>query len=52
MGAARLTYLGEGGTAVDIVPGSALEAAYGGSGNLGPLPAGEPQNADKSALAN
>jgi hypothetical protein len=40
------------GTAVDIKPGSALETAYGGPGNLGPLPAGDSQNADKSGLTN
>jgi hypothetical protein len=40
------------GTAVDIKPGSALETAYGGPGNLGPLPAGDPQNLDKSGLTN
>jgi hypothetical protein len=40
------------GTAVDIKPGSSLEAAYGGPANLEPLSAGDPQNLDKSALSN
>jgi hypothetical protein len=39
------------GSAVDVVLGSALEAAYG-LANLEPLPPGDPQNADKSALSN
>jgi hypothetical protein len=40
------------GTVVDIKPGTQLETAYGGPGNLGALPAGDPQNLDKSALTN
>jgi hypothetical protein len=49
------------GTVVDIVPGSALEAAYGGSSNLsGVIPVNDPKRTDqfgaqtfsKSALSN
>lgn len=48
------------GTVVDVVPGSALEAAYGGAGNLSPvIPAWDkrraPEFADawsKAALSN
>ena len=40
------------GTVADIKPGTALETAYGGPGNLGALPAGDPQNLDKSGLTN
>jgi hypothetical protein len=40
-GAARTTFARHG-TVVDIVPGSALAAAYGGSGNLsGVIPPGQ-----------
>jgi hypothetical protein len=39
------------GSAVDVPPGSALEAAYGAS-NLEPLPPGDPAKADKSAISN
>jgi hypothetical protein len=41
------------GTIVDIVPGSALETAYGGGGNLRALSANTRDEVqDKSALAN
>jgi hypothetical protein len=44
------------GSIVTIVPGSALEAAYGGAGNLEPLSdttlAGDGASADKSWLNN
>jgi hypothetical protein len=46
------SFLVRPGTVADIKPGTALEAAYGGPGNLEPLPAGDPQNNDKSALTN
>jgi hypothetical protein len=42
------------GTVLDITPGSALETAYGGAGNLEALTAslGAPDVLDKSWLAN
>jgi hypothetical protein len=43
------------GSMVDIVPGSALEQAYGGPSNLMTVPAAQLGNAavvDKSALTN
>ena len=41
------------GTIVDITPGSALETAYGGAGNLRSLdPNTRDEIQDKSALAN
>ncbi len=38
------------GTVVEIVPGSARAAAYGGSGNLAPLTPGDPADSDHSEL--
>jgi hypothetical protein len=53
---ASRTTLARHGTIVDIVPGSALAAAYGGSGNLsGVLPAsqrGDESATDHSAVSN
>ncbi len=41
------------GTIVDIAPGSALEAVYGGSGNLSAvIVTGDPEDADHAAQAN
>jgi hypothetical protein len=49
------------GTVADIVPGSALESAYGGTGNLSPvIPPSDPKRGDeqgsqtlsKAALSN
>lgn len=41
------------GTIADIPPGSALETAYGGPGNLAPVPpTGDPEDADHAAQGN
>ena len=41
------------GTIVDIVPGSALETAYGGSSNLSAvITTGDPESASKAALSD
>jgi hypothetical protein len=42
------------GTILDILPGSALETAYGGPSNLQNVPtnSGSPDTLDKSCLAN
>lgn len=41
------------GTVISVVPGSPLETRYGGSSNLGPLPAGETgDDADHANLGN
>jgi len=54
-GAGRSTFT-KHGTVADIVPGSALEAAYGGTGNLsGVIPEaarGDGTNLDKAAVSN
>jgi hypothetical protein len=52
-GAAPVMIFIRAGTAVDIKPGSALEALYG-SQNLSPVitHTGDPCNFDKSALSN
>lgn len=48
------SYFARAGTVVDITPGSALETAYGGPGNLGPIPAiqGDPTTVDHATLGN
>jgi hypothetical protein len=41
------------GTIVDIAPGSSLETAYGGSGNLSAvITTGDPESADRAAQGN
>lgn len=45
-------YYARAGTVVDITPGSALETAYGGPGNLGPVAQGDPSTVDHAALGN
>jgi hypothetical protein len=54
-GAARSTFTRHG-TVADIEPGSALEVAYGGTGNLsGVIPVtsrGDGTNLDKAAVSN
>jgi hypothetical protein len=54
-GASRATFTRHG-TVADVVPGSALEAAYGGSGNLsGVIPEaqrGDGTNLDKACVSN
>lgn len=40
------------GAVAVIVPGSALAAAYGGSGNLASLAPGDPAGADRSEAEN
>lgn len=54
-GAQRATFTRHG-TVLDVEPGSALEAAYGGSGNLsGVIPVsqrGDGTNLDRAAVSN
>ena len=40
------------GTVIGVVPGGSTEAFYGGPSAFGPLPAGDAQDLDKSAITN
>jgi hypothetical protein len=54
-GASRATFTRHG-TVIDIIPGSTLEAAYGGSGNLSAVipeaSRGDGTNLDKACVSN